>query len=72
MAYTVFVSAVLSLLVIVGAFSLIPDGSPVEVVTESVVVFSSPDYSGLGVYDGSSCRLYNGYVDYGKVVVSLE
>ena len=32
-----------------------------------VDTFSSPDYSGYGVYDGESCRLYNGYLDYGKV-----
>ena len=40
-------------------------------VDDSVVVWSSPDYSGVGVYDGVSCRLYNGYTDYGLVVMSL-
>jgi hypothetical protein len=50
-------------LILIGEFSYKPN--PIEPV--AVVVVSSPDYSGVGVYDGESCRLYNGYLDYGKV-----
>jgi len=54
-----------------NGYLLVDDSLTSYGLDDSVVVWSSPDYSGVGVYDGVSCRLYNGYTDYGLVVMSL-
>jgi len=64
-ALVIFCCVSLVALFIMGD-SPIVEREPV-VVDPVIDTFSSPDYSGYGVYDGESCRLYNGYIDYGRV-----
>jgi hypothetical protein len=71
MANSIAWSVVAACLIFLTMFFAIGDSPIVErepVVVDPVIdTFSSPDYSGYGVYDGESCRLYNGYIDYGRV-----